>query len=901
MQKAKQLNCLSLMGMLLSLSSCIHMKVLQVRNQAEKLYKEGRTDEIIPLVENAMDEVKAKLGPDHRYVGEASNGLAVLYAYTLNDFDRAEVYFKEALRIQTKTLGPEHKDTIRTINLMGFLYQVKGDFNQAEAHYKQALALRTKVLGPDHPETADSQIFLGFLYLNMGRYPEAKQLALTATRNEETKVSTRHPTPAEALSLLGAIYFTFGNYDQAEKTYLEVLEIRVKALGPNHSEVAPALGSLGAVYQTIGKYELAGQYLERCLEIQKQAFGLYHGFTGDTLFNLGMLNIRMKAYETAETYLNQSLDVYKQTVGVENYRTLKAYLGLVNLHLALKQFEPASKLCEEVLSSPEAYKLRSMLWITNLLYSVALAGTGDDNTAIFFGKQAVNELQQIRAGISQTDADMQKSFLLTKENVYRIVAKLLIRQGRLSEARQVIRMLKEDEHFDFILRSESTGTLKKTRSEFTLSETPWAERYRTISADLTQIGYEFSRLKRKKKSGLSPEEETQLKTLRQDMKVAKQAFRQFLAQVASDLQNVSPERAMEIGKKNLDSLKAMQGTLRALGEDVALIHYLATDQVLYIILTTPQVQVVRKQAVTSAELNALIFDLRTKLQDPRVNPRAAASQLYQTIFEPIARDLNHAGARSLMFSMDGALRYVPIATLHDGEGYLAEKYAVALYTEAAQTKLIKRPSQRWSLAGLGVASGIGEFAALPTVVAELEAIVRQNPDDADGVLPGVIYIDEAFTRATLEDVLDAEYPVLHIASHFVFGLHTDTDSYLLLGDGTALSLASIREEDYDFNGVEMLTLSACETALGKPGADGREIEGLGWLAQRQGAESVLATLWPVADVSTGIFMQAMYQLRQDENLTKAEALRRAQLAFIQSKRLSHPFFWAPFILMGNWL
>ena len=151
------------------------------------------------------------------------------------------------------------------------------------------------------------------------------------------------------------------------------------------------------------------------------------------------------------------------------------------------------------------------------------------------------------------------------------------------------------------------------------------------------------------------------------------------------------------------------------------------------------------------------------------------------------------------------------------------------------------------------------------------------------------------------DALDKGYPALHIASHFVFKPGTERDSYLLLGDGTKLSLAQMNDEDLDFNNVDLLTLSACETAMGGTKANGREIEGFGGFAQRQGAKAVLATLWPVADKSTGLFMKNMYELRQKKDLTKAEALQQAQIAFILSEHYSHPFFWGPFILMGNWL
>ena len=103
------------------------------------------------------------------------------------------------------------------------------------------------------------------------------------------------------------------------------------------------------------------------------------------------------------------------------------------------------------------------------------------------------------------------------------------------------------------------------------------------------------------------------------------------------------------------------------------------------------------------------------------------------------------------------------------------------------------------------------------------------------------------------------------------------------------------------NDVEILTLSACETGLGSSSADGREIEGFGGLAQRQGAKTVLATLWPVADKSTALFMPYLYRSLTEERNSRAKALQLTQQYFIDSEQFSHPFYWGSFILMGNWL
>jgi CHAT domain-containing protein len=210
----------------------------------------------------------------------------------------------------------------------------------------------------------------------------------------------------------------------------------------------------------------------------------------------------------------------------------------------------------------------------------------------------------------------------------------------------------------------------------------------------------------------------------------------------------------------------------------------------------------------------------------------------------------------------------------------------------------KPNSAAWSVYGLGVTKK-GEtkshmqYVALTYAGAELRDVQQTLGGKSQ------IYVDEAFTESALRKGLHS-FPVIHIASHFEFTPGSIDDSVLLLGDGNTLSLSQIND-GLDFTGVELLTLSACETAVGdaKVAADGSEVEGLGKIAQEKGAMAVIATLWPVVDESTGLFMSTLYKGHQN-GLDKAESLRQAQLSLLHGK-FPHPMYWAPFILMGNWL
>ena len=171
-----------------------------------------------------------------------------------------------------------------------------------------------------------------------------------------------------------------------------------------------------------------------------------------------------------------------------------------------------------------------------------------------------------------------------------------------------------------------------------------------------------------------------------------------------------------------------------------------------------------------------------------------------------------------------------------------------------------------------------------------------------GFISGSVIPDEQFTKDSLLGSLKQHRPLVHIASHFRLEPGDASLSFLLLGDGMTLTLTDIKNEAEDFfGGVELLTLSACETGVQKEReSDGREIDSFAELAQRKGTKAVMASLWRVDDESTSRLMMEFYRTRQTKNLTKAEALQKAQLSLLKHSRYSHPYYWAPFILIGNW-
>lgn len=294
--------------------------------------------------------------------------------------------------------------------------------------------------------------------------------------------------------------------------------------------------------------------------------------------------------------------------------------------------------------------------------------------------------------------------------------------------------------------------------------------------------------------------------------------------------------------------------------------------------------------------------------------------------------LRNRSDKVLMWSLDGILRYIPMAALHDGKQYLVEKFRNTVINPEATEWLLVAPKTHWSALGLGVSepreeAGIA-FSALSGADAELRRIIKDK-ESSPGILPGVIKENKEFTKdAMVDGLLSNNRPVVHISSHFSYQPADFEKSFLLLGQGSWTVEEMSKETDL-FGRVDLLTLSACDTAMGQ--ANGKDAEGFAFRAQRLGARAVIASLWPVDDVGTQALMPLFYRLRES-GMTKAEAFQRAQLALLRGevtetpgpqrssqlgltnqiaprlvryasnpqKPFAHPYYWAPFILIGNW-
>ena len=272
----------------------------------------------------------------------------------------------------------------------------------------------------------------------------------------------------------------------------------------------------------------------------------------------------------------------------------------------------------------------------------------------------------------------------------------------------------------------------------------------------------------------------------------------------------------------------------------------------------------------------------------------AAQQLYEWLIQPAESILEANNIHTLTFVLDGVLRNLPIAALYDGTHYLVEDYQLALSPGLQLLKVNEAQvglSDSRALVG-GLSLGNGDRPPLAGVQAEIEHI--------DQLMDTQVLLDERFTNASLINQSQRRsFDIVHLATHAQFG-ETDADTFIETWNGT-LHINQLRQllRQQDVQGLPpaLLVLSACDTAQG----NNQAVLGMAGLAVRSGAQSTLATLWSVNDRATATFIQSFYDGLISKGLTKAGAVQYAQQQLIQSSPFQHPYYWAPFVLVGDWL
>ncbi|WP_235595984.1 CHAT domain-containing protein [Mastigocoleus testarum] len=365
-----------------------------------------------------------------------------------------------------------------------------------------------------------------------------------------------------------------------------------------------------------------------------------------------------------------------------------------------------------------------------------------------------------------------------------------------------------------------------------------------------------------------------------------------------------------------------QAVNELVGEDTAVLSSIVVDKGVAILLSLPD----ERQKVEWVEDNGKIIESQIieseikkfrdglkRGQSPIKYNTGEAEKLYQWFIAPFKNDLENNNIKTLVLIQDGILRTIPMAALYDSKNkkYLIEEYALATTPSLKLTAPKKLNTQKNSVLILALteeSSISGKiYSALFNVEEEVSEVKNLFPQYKD-------FVDGEFQPSNVEIELEQNiYPIIHIATHAQFGTIPE-DTFLIAGrkndndpDNEKLTIDELeivlRKVKGGSRAIELLTLSACETAFG----DDRSALGLAGVALQSGVRSAVASLWTVADASTSILVSEFYN-NLKSGKSKAEALQAAQIKLIKAKeypevnrQYDNPYYWAPFILIGNWL
>lgn len=794
---------------------------------------------------------------------------------------------------------------------------------------------------------------------------------------------------ASMLSEVGMAKKEFGDFRAAKEILEKSLEYAMSDGNP-YTE-ARALRNLSGIYLQLGHkaeaLELANISADRFREV---------GNVEGLAFAMGYLSeisLAMGDREAAFEYASKALSL----AGDKKYT--KIFLWAGEAYTAMGQPTVGSYFLRKTLLfakrsvdyADEARALRGLMEAWRKL--------GNPRLAIFYGKQAVNVLQSQRSwlksvdqldntpqpgdtsGVKLADPDEednpetksglvsihreygsrsgQKLFLKSYEEVYKQLAELLIHEHRLEEAQEVLIALNDQQALDF----DPADKTEPAPLSATPREAAAAERYEQAGAQLKEIKFRLHRwmeeseedtfsIKAIPKNGSGMSEEDELKEDKVTISRLDSSMGRFggiIKEIDQDFKQGASDKDKFLGSGVVRDLQQTLSLIAAkTNQKTVAIYQIFSEGAFHTMLVTPDAVSCITSKASAAEINNKALQLWALLQNDSYDPALLSNDLYNLIFKPV-EDWLPEDTGTILWSLDGNLRYVPMAALYDGRQYLVERYNHVLFTRMDRGRVMRDVKPIWT--GYGFASSKAhklefldktvEFKPLDFTKDEMQ--IFRTKTSPQGIIPGDVLSEGDFNKGSFITKLRQSRPLVHISSHFSFYPGNEYRSFLLLGDGSLMTLSDFKKQPDLFKGVDLLTLSACDTAAQLPGADGREIDGFAELAQHLGASSVLASLWQVDDASTALLMRDFYRNRQSGGLNKAEALRRSQLgllngtinarAFLASNRarasanrgspsikeifvepkyripfvgdalrkpFAHPYFWSPFVLFGNW-
>ncbi len=813
----------------------------------------------------------------------------------------------------------------------GKIYYDTGRFSEAISLLKQA-ALKYQADG-DKLNQAMSLSNISLAYQKLGKWQEAQE-SIDLSFNLLQHLTT-NKVYAQSLDIKGNLQFAKGQFQNAiatwqnaEKIYSQLnlqpalIQSRInkaqamQALGlflkaqktlisvreslnkqPNSILKSIGLRSLGDVFRIIGNVDESQQVLLQSLNVASSIKANQQ--ISETLVSLGN-TVRIQQEEDSQT---SAIKYYRQaanTAPSNSVLHLQARLNILNLLVETENLDPAEQLIPQINT-----ELQNLIPSRQSIYTrINFAKTLQK----FQHKTSIKKSLQLNIAQILSTAIQQAKTIQDK----RALAYAL---GNLGEVYEQTKQYFEAEQ----LTQKALNISNSIRAEDITYQLQWqmgrlCKEQGDINKALESYHAAWQILKSLRSDLVAIDSNVQFSFRESIEPVYRQYVDLILKTVENNKDTKKGQKQLIVAREVIESLQlaeidnffnsacfntkvVLDNVIDKNNLKAAIIYPIILSDRLEVIIKLPHSSLIGySTSISKNKVEETIQKLRTDIEERKIgkDDRAQFHKLYTWLLQPAEKYLENNKIDSLIFVLDGYLRNIPPAALYDGKQYLIEKYSIALSPGLQLYEL--KPLQKTSLNVLtgGLSEERSNFPKLDYVEQELQQI-KSHVSDAK------ILLNQEFTSDAVEKQVNKKsYSVVHLATHGQFSSNFD-ETFLLAYDErikvTKLSQWLRNREENRAKAIELLVLSACETAAG----DNEAALGLAGVAIQAGARSTVASLWALNDASTAELMGQFYQELTKPNITKAQALRNAQLTLLKQEEYSIPYFWAPYVLIGNWL
>tara|TARA_R110002124_G_scaffold2781_2_gene17848 strand:- start:73587 stop:76952 length:3366 start_codon:yes stop_codon:yes gene_type:complete len=879
---------------------------------------------------------KSAVGENHPNYATSLNNLAVLYE-SLGRYAEAEQLYMQAMGIRKVQLGENNPSFAQSLNNLAFLYESLGRYAEAETLYTQSMGIRKAQLGEDHPDYATSLNNLAVLYESLGRYAEAETLYTQSMGISKAQLGKGHPDYAVSLNNLAMLYQSIGWYAEAEPLYMQAIEVVKTQLGEGHPDYATSLNNMAALYKSMGRYTVAEQLLSHAMGIRKTQLGEGHPDYATSLNNMAALYKSMGRYAMAEPLYRKTIEIFRAQMGEEHFSYATSLNNLAMLYESMGKYAEAGRLLlqgQQVylhqlrtvfpsLSEKEKEQfLHTFTYKFELFHSFSMKRLEDN--PIFTAPQ-YNNVLLLKGILLQSGSQMRERILASEDTTaIRLFGDWQVLKRQWLQESEIPKSEREQAGIDPEATLVKANTLEK---ELSRRSEAFAEATDTVRTSWQEI-----------QQGLKPSEAA-IELIRYNWYHKKWTDTvHYAALIVTPETKDHPylvllENGTELeerGAQSYQSAFATRGASRVANGN----NPIPSDS-LYTYFWQPIQEALDSlggagKVYLSADGVYHTLNLQT-LKNPETG---------QYLLETL--DIQRVGSTRDLVKKKKQRSNNNNAVLAGYPSYPASPEAIA----SALERFHKGREAPVLTASLG-SSGYGTYqtyraidisrssiSPLPGTLTEVEQVAAVL--DREGI-PSQALLENTASEDVLKKVKSPR--ILHIATHGFFepeseqqaeglnremlmsglGQETVTENpYLRCGlylAGAETTLKNRGNPDFqrlegqedgiltayeasllDLRGTELVVLSACETGLGVT-KNGEGVYGLQRAFQVAGAETVIFSLWKVADEQTQEMMGLFYGNWLEKGMSKRQAFKTAQQTI--KEKYKDPYFWGAFVMIGG--